>query len=165
MIDLIDTDRSPSVTLSRLLLCFTIIRQILFWNSIKGLIPFLEESVVTMRNAWWRHQIETFFALLAICGGNSPVTGKSHAQRPVTRSFDVFFLICAWINGWINNRETGDLRRHRVHYDVIVMARGRMQQRSLNPDASRPRDWTNWLHKPEAGLLVSFGIHVYIKYD
>ena len=30
-------------------------------------------------------------------------------------------FICAWINGWINNREAGDLRRHRAHYDVIVM--------------------------------------------
>ena len=39
--------------------------------------------------AWWRHQIETFSALLALCAGNSPVT----AQRPVTRSFDVFFVL------------------------------------------------------------------------
>ena len=30
-------------------------------------------------------------------------------------------LICTWINGWVNNRETGDLKRHRAHYDVIVM--------------------------------------------
>ena len=30
-------------------------------------------------------------------------------------------LICAWINAWVNNREAGDLRRHRVHYVVIVM--------------------------------------------
>ena len=30
-------------------------------------------------------------------------------------------LICARINGWVNNREAGDLRRHRAHYDVIVM--------------------------------------------
>ena len=36
----------------------------------------------------------------------------------------VFSLICAWINGWVNNREAGDLRRHRVHYDVIVMQMG-----------------------------------------
>ena len=35
--------------------------------------------------------METFSALLAICAGNSPVTGEFHAQRPVTRSFDVFF--------------------------------------------------------------------------
>ena len=41
--------------------------------------------------AWWRHQMETFFALLAICAGNSPVPGEFPAQRPVTRTFDVFF--------------------------------------------------------------------------
>ena len=35
--------------------------------------------------------METFFALLAICAGKSPVTGEIPAQRPVTRSFDVFF--------------------------------------------------------------------------
>ena len=40
---------------------------------------------------WWRHQMETFSALLAICAGNSPVTGGFAAQRPVARSFDVFF--------------------------------------------------------------------------
>ena len=50
---------------------------------------------------WWRHQMETFSALLVICARNSPI--------PV------------WINGWVNNREAGDLRRHRVHYDVILM--------------------------------------------
>ena len=33
----------------------------------------------------------------------------------------MFTLICARINGWVNNREAGDLRRHRAHYDVIVM--------------------------------------------
>ena len=59
-----------------------------------------------------------FSALLAICAGNSPVNGEFPAQRPVTRSFDVF---CVWINGWVNNREAGDLRRYRVHCDVIVM--------------------------------------------
>ena len=40
---------------------------------------------------WWRHQMETFSGLLAICEGNSPVPGEFPAQRPVTRSFDVFF--------------------------------------------------------------------------
>ena len=39
----------------------------------------------------WRHQMETFSALLAFCAGNSPVTGEFPAQRPVTRSFDDFF--------------------------------------------------------------------------
>ena len=55
--------------------------------------------------------METFSALLAICAGNSPVTGEFPAQRPVTRSFDIFF-------GWVNNRQAGDLRRYRAHYDV-----------------------------------------------
>ena len=41
--------------------------------------------------AWWRHQMETFFALLALCEGYSPVTDKFTSQRPVRRSFDVFF--------------------------------------------------------------------------
>ena len=39
----------------------------------------------------WRHQMETFSALLAICAGNSPVPGEFPTQRPVTRSFDVYF--------------------------------------------------------------------------
>ena len=33
----------------------------------------------------------------------------------------MFSLICVWINGWVNNREAGDLRRYRGHYDVSVM--------------------------------------------
>ena len=42
-------------------------------------------------DAWWRHQIETFSALLAVCAGNSPVSDEFPTQRPVTQSFDVFF--------------------------------------------------------------------------
>ena len=57
-----------------------------------------------------------------LCAGNSPVTGEFPVQRPVTRSFDIFF-ICAWINGWVNNCKAGDLRRHRAHYDVTVMGK------------------------------------------
>ena len=47
-------------------------------------------------------------------------TGEFPTQRPVARSFDVFFDLLR-INGWVNNREAGDLTRHRGHYDVIVM--------------------------------------------
>ena len=42
---------------------------------------------MTLRKLW-RHQMETFAALLVLCTGNSPVTGEFPAQRPVTRSFD-----------------------------------------------------------------------------
>ena len=41
--------------------------------------------------AWWRHHMKTFSALLAICAGNSPVTGEFPAQRPVKRDVGVFF--------------------------------------------------------------------------
>ena len=50
------------------------------------------------------------------------ITGEFLSQRPVTRSFD-FSLIYAWINGWVDNREAGDLRCHHAHYDVIVIWR------------------------------------------
>ena len=42
-------------------------------------------------SSWWRHQMETFSASLALCTGKSSVTGEFPLQRPVTRSFDVFF--------------------------------------------------------------------------
>ena len=44
-----------------------------------------------------------------------------------------FSLICAWTNDWVNNRETGDLRRHRAHYDVTIMEHCivRYQRRTL----------------------------------
>ena len=64
--------------------------------------------------AWWRHQMETFSALLALCAGNSLHKGQ-------WRGALIFSLICAWINAWVNNREAGDLRRYRAHYYVSVM--------------------------------------------
>ena len=69
--------------------------------------------------------MDTFYALLAICAGNSPVPGEFPTQRPVTRSFDVYFdlrpIDDKTINGWVNNCKSGDMRRYRAHYDVIVM--------------------------------------------
>ena len=67
--------------------------------------------------SWWGHQLETFSALLAIFAGNSPVNSPHKGQR---RGALMFSLICV-SNGWVNNREAGDLRRYRAHYDVIVM--------------------------------------------
>ena len=60
--------------------------------------------------------METFSALLALCVGNSPMTGEFPSQTPITRSFDVFLS-----NGWVNDRNAGDLQRHRAHYDATVM--------------------------------------------
>ena len=56
-----------------------------------------------------------------------PLCGEftGHQWIPLTKTSDAepwcFSLICAWINGWVNNREAGGLRRHRTHYDGIVM--------------------------------------------
>ena len=48
---------------------------------------------------------------------NSPYKSQWHGAL-------MFRLICARIKGWVNNREAGDLRRHRSHYDVISMHNG-----------------------------------------
>ena len=69
---------------------------------------------------WWRHQMVAFSTLLAICVGNSLVTGEFPSQMPVMWSF-MFSFICTWTNNWVNNHDADDLRRHHVHYDIIVM--------------------------------------------
>ena len=68
---------------------------------------------------WWRHQMDTFYALLTICAGNSPVPGEFPTQRPVTRSFDVFFdlrpnrwLSKQWWDWWFET-PSSPLWRHR----------------------------------------------------
>ena len=55
------------------------------------LIHSIKEIVGALKGTWWRHQMETFSALLAICAGNLPLTGEFPSQRQVVRSFDVFF--------------------------------------------------------------------------
>ena len=68
--------------------------------------------------SWWRHQMETFSALLALCAGYSPATGEFPSQRPVTRSFDVFFdlrLNKSWSKqswGWWFETPSRSLWRH-----------------------------------------------------
>ena len=71
------------------------------------------------QSSWWRQQMETFSALLAICAGNSPVPGEFPTQRPVTRSFDVYFdlhpnkrLSKQWW-GWWFETQSCPLWRHR----------------------------------------------------
>ena len=72
--------------------------------------------------------METFSALLAICAGNSPVTGDKGQLRGALMSS----WTCAWINSWVNIGEAGDLRRHRTHYDVIVMRNINMYLKCLS---------------------------------
>ena len=70
-------------------------------------------------SSWWRHHMETFSALLALCAGNSPVT-REFPHKGQWCGALMFSFICAWTNGWENNRDACDLRRNRAHYDVTV---------------------------------------------
>ena len=85
----------------------------------------------------------------------SPVNSPHKGQW---RGALMFTLICVRINGWVNNRKSGDLRRYRCHYDVIVMIRkphdrGRMDQTASGKDivqrylnSSRLWGWlVNWI--------------------
>ena len=89
-------------------------------------------ETLNMRNACqgypivWVSQIKSILAhddvikWKHLCGISS-VTGELPSQSQGLRAL-MFSLICAEKkNGWINNREAGDLRRHRAHYDTIVM--------------------------------------------
>ena len=66
-------------------------------------------------------EMETFSALLVIVREihRSPVNSLYKGKWPGALMFS---LICAWMNGWENNREAGDLRRHRAHYNITVMS-------------------------------------------
>ena len=77
-------------------------------------------SVPCFNKTWWRHQMETFSVLLALCAGNSPANSPHKGQW---HGALMFSLIYTWIHNWVNNRKARDLRRHRAHYDVIVMNR------------------------------------------
>ena len=61
-------------------------------------------------------------------GVTGPLCGECPGHRwiPCTKASDAelwcFLWSAPWIIGWVNNREAGDLRRHRAHYDVIVMS-------------------------------------------
>ena len=87
--------------------------------------------LLTEDNAWWRHQMETFSTLLAICAGNSPVPGEFPTQRPVTQSFDVYFdlrpnkRLSKQSLGWWFETLSPPLWRHRngwtLHEDINAM--------------------------------------------
>ena len=66
--------------------------------------------------SWWRHQMEASSALPALCDVDSSANSK-------WRRTLMFSLICAWINGWANNRNAGHLRRHRAHCNITVKYR------------------------------------------
>ena len=89
---------------------------------------------------WWRHQMETYYALLAICAGNSPVNSPHKGQW---RGASMFSLICACINGWLNNHEAGDLRRHREYKYCVLDIYSTIMEKNLknNSQLSKCSVW------------------------
>ena len=87
------------------------------WKCFRHYWHFVKETAKFP--TWWRHEMETFSALLALCAGNSPVDGEFPAQRPVTRGFDIFFDLHlnkrfskqSW--GWWFETSSRSLWRHR----------------------------------------------------
>ena len=79
------------ININIFIIIFIIIYIIIISSISISIATLLSLSLLLLVSTWWRHQMETFSPLLAICAGNSPGTGEFPAQRPVTRSFDVFF--------------------------------------------------------------------------
>ena len=84
----------------------------------RSLVPWLWDPRILMHNdvIKWKHFPRYWPFVRGI--QRSPVSSLHKGQW--SGAF-MFSLICAWINGWVNNREAGDFRHHRAHYDVIVM--------------------------------------------
>ena len=70
-----------------------------------SLSPQLWRHSAIMNQIALRHQMEAFSALLALCAGNSPVTDEFPPQRPVARSFNVFFDLR--LNKWLSKQWWG----------------------------------------------------------
>ena len=85
---------------------------------------------------WWRHQMETFSAILAICAGNS----LNSLHKGPWRWALLFSLIRTRINGWVNNVKAGDLRHHRAHCDVTVMG-SQIWRRPCQSPLQRLENW------------------------
>ena len=109
--------------------------------------------------SWWRHQMETFSMLLAICAGNSPVTGELPAQRPVTRSFDVFLDLR--LNERLSKQSLGWWFEtpSRTLWDVTVMMLGSLWRFNWNIPGEfgeyHCHSWTGSLHRQ---VIRSYGI-------
>ena len=110
-------------------------------------------GICKVRKPWWRHQMETFSALLALCAGNSPVPMNS-PHKGQWRGALMFSLICVWINTWVNNGKAGDLRRYRVYYDVTVMTGDTAGYRYDKPSCHR---WRQSWHGDESQFSVELG--------
>ena len=104
--------------------------------------------------------METFSTLLALCAGNWPVTGEFPAQSPMTRTFNVFFVLRMdkWMSkqswAWWFETPSCSLWRHwngACHF--------LWQTERVNRTAPRPADWRNMLGKDAVGHVVNLKLN------
>ena len=108
--------------------CFLCCHLIKFWTNsrLADDLGHPDALVIDPSFSLWRHQMETFSPLLALCVGNSPIAGEFPTQRPVTRGFDVFFDLRlnkrlskqSW--GWWFETPSCALWRHSNAVDIFL---------------------------------------------
>ena len=74
----------------------------------------------------------------------------------------MFSLICAWINDWVNNRDAGDLRLHRAHYDVTMMPSFHFTHLHIQHLLSYVSRHLFHYIKQRTKLVVKSGCHVFM---
>ena len=84
-------------------------------------IAFAFRYILCNDDTWWRINWKHFLRYGPFVRGihQSPVNSPHNGQW---RRALMFYFICARLNGWVNNDEAGDLRRHRAHSDAFVMS-------------------------------------------
>ena len=86
---------------------------------------FSQFAVITMKSSNGKNlRYWPFVRGIHLSPVNFPHKGQWHGAL-------VFFFICALINGWVNNREAGDSRRHRAQYDAMVMLCGLREKKLI----------------------------------
>ena len=138
-------------------------------------------------HTWTMHQSKTWFYQTMMTSSNGNIfratghlCGEFTGNRwiPRTKAIDAefwcFSLICSWTNGWVNNREAGDLRRHRAHCDVIVMwsassAHQKMESFALCNFPLRLKNFYNMcaeqgktVGKPNVSMIIAYNTRFYV---
>ena len=149
--------RTPSHYLNQ---CWLIIREVLWYppqgnftaNAIVGLSNVFHDDVIK-----WKHFPRYWPFVRGI--HRSPVNSPHKGQW---RGAVIFSLICLWINGWVNNREAGDLRLYRAHYDVIVMLWHSPESNVTRQTCIKPQQNTT---RHELTVSVIIVMYCYIFYS
>ena len=108
----------------------------------------IRTRILSQIMTWWRHQMDTsprywpFMREIHWSPMNSLHKGQWRG---------VFSLICYRINGLVNKREAGDLWRHRIHFDVIVVINYVSANETRRCISNVVFDWSHiqWKAKPE----------------